>query len=118
MCSEVGLGFSGLGDCGFRIVCFDVKSGDKRFVVSDPSMKTVYAIVYDPVNLVIHAATGENKGEDAVGLTFDVSPIGFGSLLQKWSHKTEVSPVGFESVHGAASVMGVIWLVTGLGWCS
>jgi len=53
-------------------------------------MKTVYAIASDPVNLVIHAATGENKGEDPVGLTFDVSPIGFGKLLQKWAHKTEV----------------------------
>lgn len=72
-----------------RIVCFDIKSGDRRFVMTDPSMKTVYAIVYDPINLVIHAATGENSGEEAVGLTFDASPIGFGNLLQKWSHKTE-----------------------------
>lgn len=72
-----------------RIVCFDIESGDRRFVITDPSMKTVYAIVYDPINQVIHAATGDNRGMEAIGLTFDASPIGFGKLLQKWSHKSE-----------------------------
>lgn len=74
-----------------RIVCFDIESGDKRYVINDPSMKTVYAIKYDPLNQVIQAATGDNHDLEAYGLTFDVDPISvnFGKLIQKWSHKTE-----------------------------
>lgn len=72
-----------------RIVCFDIESSDRRFVITDPSMRTVYAIVYDRVNQVIHAATGDNHNIEAFGLTFNASPIGFGQLVQKWSHKSE-----------------------------
>lgn len=72
-----------------RIVCFDIDSGDKRFVITDQNMETVYAIVYDPINQVIHAATGDNRNKESFGLTFDASPINFGNLIQKWSHKNE-----------------------------
>ena len=74
-----------------RIVCFDIESGNKRFAITDPDMKTVYAMEHDPINQVLHVATGDNHDAEALGLTFDVSPINFGKLNQKWSHKTEVS---------------------------
>lgn len=72
-----------------RIVCFDIESGNKRFAITDPDMKTVYAMEHDPINQVMHVATGDNHDAEALGLTFDVSPINFGKLNQKWSHKTE-----------------------------
>lgn len=72
-----------------RIVCFDIDSGNKRFVMKDKNMKTVYGITHDPLNQVIHAATGDNHNIEAVGITFDVSPIDFGKMLQTWSHKSE-----------------------------
>lgn len=48
-------------------------------------METVYAIQYDSKNQVLHAATGENKGKEAVGLTFDAKKDTFGKFLQKWN---------------------------------
>lgn len=72
-----------------RIVCFDIDSGNKRFVIKDENMRTVYGIAHDPLNQVIHAATGDNHRKEAVGLTFDASPINFGKMLQTWAHKTE-----------------------------
>lgn len=72
-----------------RIVCFDIESGDRRFVITDADMNTVYGIVHDPINQLFHVATGENRNAEAVGLTFDVSPINFGKMIQKWTHKTE-----------------------------
>ncbi len=69
-------------------MCFDTKTGNKKFVITDPNMKTVYAVEYDPINQVMHAVTGDNHDSEAVGLTFDASPINFGKLIQKWSQKT------------------------------
>jgi hypothetical protein len=54
-------------------------------------MQTVYAIKYDGNNKVIHAVTGENKGAEAIGLTFDASKKGFGQLLQKWNGENRVN---------------------------
>lgn len=70
-------------------MCFDITTGNKKFVITDPSMNTVYAIEYDPKNQVMHAATGDNHNLKAFGLTFDMNPINFGKLVQKWSHQTE-----------------------------
>ena len=53
-------------------------------------MLTVYAIRYDEENNVLHAATGDNKQAEAVGLTFDASKEGFGKLLQKWNGEDRV----------------------------
>ena len=72
-------------------MCFDIESGDKRFVITDPNMATVYAIQYDPINKVIHAATGSNKNLEAFGLTFDANIEEFGKLIQKWTPKNEVT---------------------------
>lgn len=47
-------------------------------------MRQVYAIEYDPVNEVIHAATGINYGIKSIGLTFSANAGSFGKLLQKW----------------------------------
>lgn len=71
-----------------RIVCFDVETGNKRFVITYPSMKTVYAIEFDELNQVLHAVTGDNHFSKSFGLTFDVSPLNFGKFVQKWSHGT------------------------------
>lgn len=70
-----------------RIVCFDIKTGDKRFVIEHRDMETVYAIVYDPINDLLHAATGDNHRAESIGLTFDMSPLFFGDFLYKWSDK-------------------------------
>jgi hypothetical protein len=59
-------------------------------------MLTVYAIKYDGDNKVIHAVTGENKGAEAIGLTFDASKRNFGQLLQKWNGDNRVSHIYFE----------------------
>ncbi len=48
-------------------------------------MKTVYAIEFDPINMVIHAVTGSNKNFEAFGLTFDTRYESFGELIQNWS---------------------------------
>lgn len=53
-------------------------------------MKTVYSIVYDPVNKVIHAATGSNKQEKSIGLTFSARRSSFGKLLQIWDGGNDV----------------------------
>lgn len=70
-----------------RIVCFDANTGEKKYTIKDSHMNTVYAIEYDPINEVIQAVTGENKGKEAVGLTFDASEANFGSLLKIWKPK-------------------------------
>jgi len=70
-----------------RIVCFDIPTGDKRFVIEHKDMKTVYAIVYDPMNELLHVVTGDNHNSESTGLTFDMSPINFGALHNKWSDK-------------------------------
>lgn len=86
-----------------RIICFDTETAKKTYDITDESMKTVYAIRYDPINQVIHAATGENKGSEALGLTFDASEKNFGKIVQRWngegrdladSHDLAVSPDG------------------------
>lgn len=71
-----------------RIVCFDLESGEKKAELTNGNMKTVYSIEYDPINEVLHAATGENHGHEAVGLTFKASEKDFGKFLQKWNAKT------------------------------
>lgn len=53
-------------------------------------MLTVYAIKYDPVNNVLHAATGENKNTEATGFTFDASEKGFGNFLNEWETENKV----------------------------
>ena len=73
-----------------RIVCFDIDSGEIVHEISDEKMKTVYAIRYDPVNEVIHAATGENNGFEALGITFSAKKDTFGKMLQKWNAKENV----------------------------
>ena len=73
-----------------RIVCFDIDSGDKKAEITNKDMKTVYSIEYDPINEVLHAATGENHGNDAIGLTFNANEKEFGTFLQKWNGETHV----------------------------
>ena len=74
-----------------RIVCFDITSGEKKAEITDSDMETVYSIEYDPINEVLHAATGENHGRDAIGLTFKADAENFGKLLQKWNAERDVS---------------------------
>lgn len=74
----------------FRIVCFDSYSGNKVNEISHPKMLTVYAIKYDPINIVLHAATGENKKNVSTGFTFDASINGFGNFLNKWNTGNKV----------------------------
>lgn len=74
-----------------RIVCFDIKSGDKKHEITHPEMKTVYAIKYDPENGVIHAASGENNNQNSVGLTFDATKANFGKVLNKWNDEDRVT---------------------------
>lgn len=47
-------------------------------------MNTVYAVKYDPVDEVLHAATGENHRKGGFGFTFDASKDNFGDFIQKW----------------------------------
>jgi hypothetical protein len=58
--------------------------------ITNPNMNTVYSIVYDPVNKVIHAATGSNQGAKSVGLTFSANNKSFGKLLQIWDGGKDV----------------------------
>ena len=53
-------------------------------------MNTVYAIKYDKLNQVIHAATGSNSGLTPLGLTFDAKLDSFGNFIQKWEPKNGV----------------------------
>ncbi len=66
-----------------RIVCFDISSRKKAFDLKDSTMKTVYAIEYDPLNEVIHAVTGPNNRVEAEILTFDARKDSFGELLKR-----------------------------------
>lgn len=84
-----------------RIICFDIKSGEKKQEIKNSNMKTVYAIEYDPFNQVIHAATGSNNYMPSFGLTFSTDDDTFGTLIQRWqpnkedlsdSHDIAVSP--------------------------
>lgn len=92
-----------------RIVCFDIKSGDKKHEITHPEMNTVYAIKYDPEHGVIHAASGENSNANSVGLTFDATKANFGKVLNKWDdenrdltevHDIAVSPSGSKIYAG------------------
>ncbi len=74
-----------------RIVCFDIDSGNKLYEITNESMKTVYSIVYDPVNEVIHAAAGKNQEVKSVGLTFSAKISSFGNLLQIWDGGNDVN---------------------------
>jgi len=75
-----------------RIVLFDLDSAEKKKVITNTNIlmcmllntKTVYAIEYDPLNGVIHAATGSNGFMPAYGLTFSTDANDFCKLLQKW----------------------------------
>jgi hypothetical protein len=67
-----------------RIVCFDIDSAEKKHVITNTNMKTVYAIEYDPFDQVIHAVTGSNGYMPSYGLTFGTDSNDFGKFLQKW----------------------------------
>jgi hypothetical protein len=67
-----------------RIVCFDLDSAEKKHVITNTNMKTVYAIEYDPFDQVIHAVTGSNGYMPSYGLTFGTGSDDFGKFLQKW----------------------------------
>ena len=73
-----------------RIVCFDISSGEKVHEITHPDMQTVYAIKYDPMNQVLHAATGDNHRAEASGFTFDTSKEKFGKFLDKWAAEDRV----------------------------
>jgi hypothetical protein len=73
-----------------RIVCFDISSGEKVHEITHPDMQTVYAIKYDPMNQVLHAATGDNHRAEASGFTFDASKENFGKFLDKWAAEDRV----------------------------
>jgi hypothetical protein len=73
-----------------RIICFDIDSGEKKAEITNNDMKTVYSIEYDPINEVLHAATGENHGHDAMGLTFKADEKDFGKFLQNWNAENHV----------------------------
>lgn len=71
-----------------RIVCFDIEhdgmTKNDHIAITDPKMRTVYAIQYDQANEVLHAVTGENHRQPAIGLTFDAAKSAFGKLIQRW----------------------------------
>ena len=69
----------------FRIVCFDIDTGEMKKVVTNPDMQNVYTIEYDSVNQVIQAAAGLNNGAESFGFTFSAKVDNFGELLQKWN---------------------------------
>jgi peptidylamidoglycolate lyase len=86
-----------------RIVCFDIDSGAKKAEITNENMNTVFSIEYDPINEVLHAATGQNNGAKALGLTFKADAKNFGKLLQIWNgekydifdtHDMAISPDG------------------------
>ena len=66
-------------------------SGDKKSTIKHPKMNTVYAVKFDPVNEVLHAVTGENRGEVATGITFDATATYFGKQIEIWKPKKIVS---------------------------
>lgn len=67
-----------------------MSSGEKVSEITDSNMRTVYAIKYDPINEVLHAATGDNRRRDAGGLTFVAKKDNFGKLIQKWDAEDRV----------------------------
>ena len=73
-----------------RIICFDIDSGKKEHEITNPNMRTVYAIYYDQTNQVIHAATGKNNVAKPICLTFDASKDKFGELVQIWDANSDV----------------------------
>jgi DNA-binding beta-propeller fold protein YncE len=74
-----------------RIVCFDIDSAEKKHVITNTNMKTVYAIEYDPFDQVIHAVTGSNGYMPSYGLTFGTGSDDFGKFLQKWESDKDIS---------------------------
>lgn len=72
-----------------RIICFDITTGIKKAEIVNSSMRTVYAIEYDPFNQVIHAITGSNSYMPSYGLTFNANTDNFGNLIQKWQTTSE-----------------------------
>ena len=94
-----------------RIVCFDLNDGEVKAVITEPAMKTVYAITLDAnqreernkererdgeersVSLDrLYAVSGGNAPSQALGFTFSVRPETFGELLSTWKPHQVRSP--------------------------
>lgn len=74
-----------------RIICFDRDTKEKKAEITNPMMKTVYALKYDPTYEFILAVTGANDDQPSVGLTFNASSLErLGDLVNVWDSNEAV----------------------------
>ncbi|CAF4075263.1 unnamed protein product [Adineta steineri] len=67
-------------------------------------MKTVYAITYYANKHRLHAVSGKNGKNRAVGFTFNAHPESFGDLIATWEPNEHVWKLLFKQIEEKSSL--------------